>query len=626
MNKFKLKVIGSVCLLVLAVVVVLTSINYITFKEESLTLHKALIQKDNNNIGANIEQQVNNIRNIIESVHISSEDITKDGELSDNAKLQLTILRDSQKDIAKNVFLFSKEGLMWNADSSLKTINVRTLNRDYYNGIFRKNNDFYVSDLYMSTTSGNYAIGIAVRLSENTAILSSVDVKDLLGRNFDKGRIFIYDRNGLIIQAPYNNFIGKSIFDKRPAYRSFDSNTKEIKYTTVINNKKAVLHGFWNHIKALNWNTVTFEYQSVINTSAKSNLITALIVSTTALCLTFLTLLYLISNFIIKPIGGSPDNIEAKMEAMSTGNLSEHLDNENAMGVYASLIAFKEKLVQLVTKSNNVANSVASAAQELNVVLSDTQVNTQSETQQIEEIATAINELSATSQEVSVKAVQAEEETRLTAESVSLGSISVEETLVITDKVSLSIKDTANIINELVDYSKEIGEVTKVINDISDQTNLLALNAAIEAARAGDYGRGFAVVSDEVRTLASKTQEATISIQDTIEKLQTQAELAHSNVEDNVELISESVEKVDSVKHVFTEVEQSVAKIADINTLVATASQEQFCVTEDISKNITLALDIVRQNASAVDQALVASDELAKLAEEQRVELEFFKV
>lgn len=172
----------------------------------------------------------------------------------------------------------------------------------------------------------------------------------------------------------------------------------------------------------------------------------------------------------------------------------------------------------------------------------------------------------------------------------------------------------------------EIGSVTEVINSISEQTNLLALNAAIEAARAGEHGRGFAVVADEVRSLASKTQASTISIQENIEKLQSQSAKANQNMLRNVELIQESVKLADSVDASFEDISAAVASISELNSMVATAAQEQHSVIEDVSKNTTHAYDLVQQNVAAANQTMQAANELSQLAETQKAELEYFRV
>ena len=258
--------------------------------------------------------------------------------------------------------------------------------------------------------------------------------------------------------------------------------------------------------------------------------------------------------------------------------------------------------------------------------MNDTLKNMESEKQQVEQISTAIYELSTTSQEVSSKAVSAEDETKVSLSNIESGKVTLEKNIALTNDISISVTETAMIVDELRKFTIEIVTVIDVINGISDQTNLLALNAAIEAARAGEAGRGFAVVADEVRSLASKTQQSTVSIQDIILKLQQQAEKASSNMTQNVDLIEGSVVLADQVKAAFEDIAQATKAISEINAMVATASVQQTGVTEDISKNTTEAFDLVQQNVQSINQALQAATELAQLAQTQKDDIGFFKV
>jgi methyl-accepting chemotaxis protein len=194
------------------------------------------------------------------------------------------------------------------------------------------------------------------------------------------------------------------------------------------------------------------------------------------------------------------------------------------------------------------------------------------------------------------------------------------------NKIRESVTQSTEIVNQLKVYSTEIGSVIDVINSISEQTNLLALNAAIEAARAGEAGRGFAVVADEVRSLAAKTQQSTIDIQEIISKLQSQAEKADQFMKSNATLVDESQHIAQSLREAFAGIAQSVNTISDVNSLVATAANEQCSVTDEIAANISNTVDMVNQNVVGIGESTRASQALSKEADKQKQLLAYFRI
>lgn len=626
MNKFKLKISGTVSAIIIAIVAVLISISYTAFKAESVALNKQVLREKNATIEAVITEKINGYRQIISAVQISSSDVGKDS-LSANATVQLATLYQVLQEVSGGTYIFTNDGTIYNSAGKKQPFNVKALNRSYHHALFDKGEAFFVSAPFKSAVTGKEVIALAYKIDSNAAILATVYLEAVLGATADRKDMFIYDRDGTILVSPYSELLGKNIFTERPLYKKFSASSPELQYSANVAGDNVDFTAFWGELDVTGWGYATFIRDSIIEKGANEQLLSSLLAAFACLIFAVGILIYTMEKLVLKPVGGAPEDIAALMEKMAAGDLTQNLQQTGKeSGIYLSLVNLSRQLSELIKNSHGISESVSSASQQLNVIMKDTKSNSQEELAQVEQISTAINELSSTSQEVSNKAVMAEDETRKARENVGNGKQTLEKNISLTSDINASVTDTAEIVEELRSFAVEIGSVTDVINSVSEQTNLLALNAAIEAARAGEHGRGFAVVADEVRNLASKTQESTVSIQEIIEKLQSQSERANDNMAKNVELIEESVVLSDHVKASFEDISAAVESISEINALVATASQQQHCVTEDISKNTTQAFDLVQENVAAVDETLQASSELAQMAETQKSELEFFKV
>ena len=369
---------------------------------------------------------------------------------------------------------------------------------------------------------------------------------------------------------------------------------------------------------------VAFELQKEVSSDvAAANLWTWIgMISATLLAI---IVAYITVNRIIKPLA----EVNRVLDIVASGDMTQRLDDsaKDEFGELSrscnTLITSLRSLIQgIISRSTQLA----AASEETSAITGESSQAIRNQQAQVEQAATATTEMSSTSQTVSNSAQQALKEIKnADKEADRVKGISNNNKATI-EQLAREVESASKVINKLHQDSASIGSILDVIRGIADQTNLLALNAAIEAARAGEQGRGFAVVADEVRSLASKTQASTQEIQAMIESLQTGAEAAVTAMSKGKQQADSCVEQSDLANTALDSITAAVALAHDVSEEISTAAQEQQQVSQEISERLESIVAIAEQTAEGANQTNISSSEVAKLAEELRLSVDEFKV
>ncbi|MGG5291171.1 methyl-accepting chemotaxis protein [Pseudomonas shirazensis] len=320
-----------------------------------------------------------------------------------------------------------------------------------------------------------------------------------------------------------------------------------------------------------------------------------------------------ISRVISAPIALAVGNAQR----IAGGDLSKTIESghrDEGGQLLAALGAMQNGLKGTIQQIASAADQLASAAEELNAVTEESSRGLVRQNDEIQLAATAVTEMSAAVDEVARNATSTSEASRHTSNEAASGRDQAREAVKAITSVNAEIGQSTVIVDELAGSVRDIAKVLDVIRGIAEQTNLLALNAAIEAARAGEQGRGFAVVADEVRALAARTQASTGEIEAMIASVQSRADDAVKAMGNSRTLASNTQELAKATGESLERIAQNIAGINDRNMLIATASEEQANVAREVDRNLVNIQDLSTQTAAGANQTSASSQELSRLA------------